>query len=139
MIPLIAVPYRMVRMGDRVGPGESTVVDIKVSAGWYRIVIEEAGHRATFTGPGDHTLSYSATREECVLTPVGSLREDDRVDLYGDPFADPALDHPALECEYAVVAAAPVFETEGCTLIYFEHDGVGFPPSHRVYRRVTED
>jgi hypothetical protein len=63
---------------------------------------------------------------------VRDLMVGDRIDLEGDPYADPDSDHPAYECEYAVVCEI-IRETQSCTVIHCEGGpSIGFPPEHLI-------
>ena len=63
---------------------------------------------------------------------VTDLREGDRVDLEGDPFADPRRDNIIAEYEYVEVAGIEQ-ETPGCVRVdFYDYDSVGFPTNHRL-------
>lgn len=67
------------------------------------------------------------------LIRIDCLAVGDRIDLYGDPFADPDRDPmAAFEFEFAEVADIRP-ETPGCIAVMIEgFDLVGFPPDHLV-------
>lgn len=71
------------------------------------------------------------------LVRVRDLKQGDRVDLEGDPYADPQSDKPGLQCEYQVVDCIEV-ETPACTCVYFEDFTCAFPSDHQVKVFVGE-
>lgn len=76
-----------------------------------------------------------------VFIPISQLRVGQRVDLYGDRYADRNFckacangdhGHPEFEFEFETVAKIEV-ETPGCTGVTFESGyACGFPPDHPV-------
>lgn len=63
---------------------------------------------------------------------VKDLKPGMRVNVYGDPFADPDKNHPADEFQLRVVAGIEL-ETPACVRVDFEEDpSVGFPPDHEI-------
>lgn len=67
------------------------------------------------------------------LVKVVDIKRGDRVDLYGDKYADPDSDPgKCFEFQYAVVCEKEQ-ETEDCIVLYFEEDSpVGFPNDHEL-------
>lgn len=63
---------------------------------------------------------------------VHDLMVGDRIDLEGDPYADPERDHIEFECEYSVVCEI-TRETPSCTVIHCEGGpSIAFPPEHLI-------
>lgn len=83
------------------------------------------------------TISPDTHHEGVVTRSVLDLRPGDRVDLEGDPYADPDASqseegNPAFQYEYQVVESVEL-ETPHCVLVHFEGwDACGFPVKHRV-------
>lgn len=71
--------------------------------------------------------------KECAFTrvPVRDVRRGQLVDLEGDEFADPQLEHRRYEWELMEVCAVER-ETDGCIRVDFEDDSVGFPAAHEL-------
>lgn len=62
--------------------------------------------------------------------PAFQIIVGDRIDLEGDPFADPTSSNPSLACELAEVCEV-TYETADCVAIGFDgFDIVGFPRYH---------
>lgn len=79
------------------------------------------------------TISPDIYHEGIVTRSVLDLRPGDRVDLEGDPYADPDGEgNPTFQHEYQIVESVEL-ETPHCVLVHFESwDACGFPVKHRV-------
>ena len=56
-------------------------------------------------------------------------RVDDRIDLQGDPIADPTNDNAEFQFEFARVTEIER-ETPTCIVLYTTQGAFGFPPDH---------
>lgn len=82
------------------------------------------------------TATTTVVRDLYEHVPVTELREGDLVDLEDDRYADPDRDSRVFPYELAVVLGSEQ-ETPECVRVDFDHDSVGFPTNHYVYRRVS--
>lgn len=70
-------------------------------------------------------------RNDLAMVAVRDLHPGDKLDLEGDPVADPQNDKPELEYEYVTVVAVEQ-ETADCIRVDGDNVSCGFPPDHEV-------
>jgi GNAT superfamily N-acetyltransferase len=126
-------------------------VNIYVDPGWHRrrlgtLLLDEANARwgpinldqQEFTPAG---ALFARRYQAAELVPVTELRENDMVDLTGDPYADPGHGTEGHDCRFPDGADLTVvggedgpgkLESPTCYRLDHWHGAHGFPPEHKL-------
>lgn len=128
-------------------------VNIYVDPGWQRrrlatLLLDEANARFGPINLDQQALTpagalFARRYQPAELVPVTELRENDMIDLTGDPHADPGHGWDGHDCKFPDGVDLTVvggedgpgeLETPGCYRVDHWYGAHGFPPEHKVRR-----